>query len=431
MGRLIYALLSLLLGIGLLLVGIGLLFPAIGLRAAVAEFPVWATGLVMSAYFAGFTLGTFWCPVLIRRIGHIRAFAAMASVSSTMPLLHALYVDPLSWGLLRLITGVCVVGLYMVIESWINAISPNAQRGGIFATYMAVTHVAMAIGQVLILVGDRMGFVPFALASVLLSLALVPVTLTRVPEPKPVAAPRFTLVSLYRTSPLGTVASTASGLVNGAFFGMGAVFADRVGMSDPGIAAFMGATIIGGAALQWPIGHYSDNHDRRGVVFWVCVIAAALAAVGTLVAAWSELALVVLGFVYGGFVFTIYGLSVAHVNDQADPARLLETTGGLLLLYGIGAAIGPTAAGAIMDALGPGSLLIYFAILLAMTAAFAARRIHVAPARRPEEQSDYVSMTGSSQAVLQLDPRLPTDGEVAPAQSSARAQEEPPPAPGA
>src|SRR5690606_36038621 len=111
--------------------------------------------------------------------------------------------------------------------------------------------------------------------------------------------------------------------------------------------------------------------------------------------------------------------------------RLLETTGGLLLLYGIGAAIGPTAAGAIMDALGPGSLLIYFAILLAMTAAFAARRIHVAPARRPEEQSDYVSMTGSSQAVLQLDPRLPTDGEVAPAQSSARAQEEPPPAPGA
>ena len=406
MGALIYPLVSLFAGIALLLVGIGLLFPVLGLRAAMAEFPVWVTGLVMSAYFAGFMLGTFLCPALIRRVGYIRAFAAMASVASTMPLLHALLVDPWAWGLMRLVTGMCIVGLYMVIESWLNSLAPNEDRGKIFAAYMAVTHVGMALGQALILVGDRLGFVPFALASVLLSLALVPVTLTQVREPKPVDAPRLGLRNLYHTSPLGVVGATVAGLVNGALFGMGAVFAGRVGMSDAGIAAFMGATIIGGAVLQWPIGHYSDNRDRRGVIYGVCAIAGMLAAAGFFAARWSEPVLIALGFVYGGFVFTIYGLAVAHVNDRLESSRLLEASGGLLLLYGIGAAIGPTAAGIIMDLLGPGSLMTYFAVLLIGLAVFAAHRMRVAPPLPAEAQSNYVSVAGGSQAVLKLDPRV-------------------------
>ncbi|MGH8666084.1 MAG: MFS transporter, partial [Burkholderiales bacterium] len=230
-----------------------------------------------------------------------------------------------------------------------------------------------------------------------------------------VAAPRLGLRNLYETSPLGVVGATVSGLVNGAFFGMGAVFADRVGMSDQGIAAFMGATIIGGAALQWPIGHYSDNRDRRRVLLQVCVIAGSLAAAGVVVSYWSEAALIALGFVYGGFVFTLYGLSVAHVNDRIDSARLLEVTGGLLLLYGIGAAIGPTAAGVIMDTLGPGSLMTYFAVLLIATAVFAAHRMRLTSPLPAEAQSNYVSVTGGSQAVLQLDPRVEPGAGDAPA----------------
>ncbi|HYC46532.1 MAG TPA: MFS transporter [Burkholderiales bacterium] len=402
-------LVSLLAGIGLLLVGIGLLFPVLGLRAAMAQFPVWVTGIVMSAYFAGFVLGTYVCPALVRRVGYIRAFATMASVASTMPILHALAVNPWAWGLFRLVTGFCIVGVYLVVESWLNALAPNAQRGRIFATYMAVTLVAMALGQFLILVGDRVGFVPFALASVLLSFAVVPVTLTRVREPAAVQAPHVGLKNLYETSPLGVVGATASGLLNGAFFGMGAVFAQRVGLSDAGIAAFMGATIIGGAALQWPIGHLSDRRDRRLVMFWVCTAAAALAAGAMLVAHRSEIALIAIGFFYGGFVFTIYGLAVAHVNDLIDPSRLLETTGGLLLMYGLGAALGPTIAGIVMGALGPGSFLVYSALLLCTTALFAAHRLRSAP-RALEERSAFVPMAGSSQAVLQLDPRAEPPG---------------------
>jgi MFS family permease len=409
LGALIYPVLSLLLGIGLLLVGMGLLFPAIGLRAAMAEFPVWVTGLVMSAYFAGFMLGTFACPAIIRKVGHIRAFAGMASIASTMPLLHALAVEPWVWAGLRLVTGVCIVGLYIVIESWLNAVAPNQQRGRIFAIYMAVTHVGMAIGSVLILAGDSSGFVPFALASVLLSLALVPITLTRLSEPKAVPMPRLGLRDLIATSPLGVAGATVSGLLNGAFFGMGAVFAQRIGMSDAGIAAFMGATILGGAMLQWPIGHFSDRRDRRSVMFWVCVIAAGIAVVGMAVAHVFDAMLIALGFVYGGFVFTLYGLSVAHVNDLIDPSRLLEATGGLLLLYGVGAAIGPSAAGLVMDTLGAGSLMAYFAALLALLAAFCAYRMRAVPGAPVSGQPGYVSMTGSAQAVLQLDPRLAPD----------------------
>src|SRR5690606_9802009 len=151
--------------------------------AGLADFSSVVTGLVMSAYFAGYILGTFICPLIIRRVGHVRAFAAMASVASTMPILHALWVDPWFWGILRLVTGVCLVVLYIVIESWLNTLAPSAQRGKVFASYLTVTFVALALGQWLILVGDKLGFVPFVITSILFSFALLPITLTPVREP--------------------------------------------------------------------------------------------------------------------------------------------------------------------------------------------------------------------------------------------------------
>lgn len=387
------------------MVGIGLLFTALGLRAGLMDFPVTVTGLVMSAYFAGFILGTYVCPAIIRRAGHIRAFAAMASVASTMPILHALVLSPWAWGALRLITGVCIVGLYMVIESWLNALAPNSKRGTIFAAYMATTLGALAFGQFLILVGDVLGFTPFALVSILLSLALVPVALTRVPEPPPVAAPRPALRRLFAIAPVGFVGALASGLLNGAFFGMGAVFAQRVGMSEAGVATFMSATIVGGAMLQWPVGQLSDRRDRRLVLAAVCACAALLAALAFVAEGYSAPLLATVAFFYGGLAFTVYGISVAHVNDLLEPARILEATGSLLLLHGIGAVIGPAAAGFLMQQLGPGSLLVYFALVLAMLAGYALYRYKLVARPTPGEAHGYVPMAGSSQALLQMDPR--------------------------
>ena len=413
-GPLLWSLSTLFLGVGLLLVGVGLLFSVLGLRAGVAQFSSITLGLVTSAYYAGFVAGTFACPILIRKVGHIRAFAAMASLASTMPILHALWIDPWFWGVLRFITGVCMVGLYIVIESWLNALAPNALRGRLFAVYMAVNFVALALGQWLILVGDRLGFVSFAMVSVMFSFALLPITMTKVDEPAPVQAPKFSLRSLYDASPLGMAAAVASGLITGAFYGMGTVFGKAAGFSDAGVASFMAAAILGGAIFQWPVGIFSDRHDRRVVLLWVCVLGAGVTALGFVLAHYAVDALLPLALVFGGLIFSMYGLGVAHVNDVIDSSRLVEFTGGLLLLHGVGAAIGPVLAGTVMDVAGPSSLMLFYAAVMGAMALYTVKRLRYFPPVPAEQKADFVAMGGGSQAVLQMDPRtLPEEGSSA------------------
>ena len=404
-GPLLWRLSALLLGVGLLVVGVGLLFSVLGLRAGLADFSSIALGLVTSAYFVGFVVGTFACPVVIRKVGHIRAFAAMASLASTMPILHAFWIEPWFWGVLRLITGICMVGLYIVVESWLNALAPNALRGRLFAVYMAINFVALALGQWLILVGDRLGFVPFALVSVMFSFALLPITMTRIDEPEAVEAPQFSLRSLYDASPMGMAAAVASGLMTGAFYGMSAVFGKSAGFSDADIATFMAVTILGGALFQWPVGNFSDTRDRRVVLMWVCIFGAIATTAGYVLAGYSVVALIPVALVCGGMLFSIYGLCVAHVNDVIDSSRLVEFTGGLLLLHGVGAAIGPILAGALMDVAGPSSLMLFYAAVMASLAVYVAKRLKVALPVPTEHKADFVVMGGGSQAVLQMDPR--------------------------
>ena len=407
--KLLIPLASLLSGLALLVVGTGLMFAAIGAQAGSNKFSGLVTGLVMSAYFAGFVYGTYACPKMIRSFGHIRAFAALASIASALPMFHALWTNARAWGVLRFITGVCLVGLYIVVESWLNVVATTAQRGKVFAAYMAVSGISMALGQWLILVGDRFGFVPFAMASILFSFALIPITLTPVAEPEAMEAPRFVLKELFYISPIGVIGTIGSGLLGGAFYSLGHVFGHGVGFSERGIATFMAATILGGAAFQWPVGHLSDKHDRRSVLFWVCALCAGVAALGFYLAREYEGSLIFLGIVYGGLSFTVYGLSVAHVNDLIDSEKVLEVSSGLLLLYGIGSTVGPTLAGGVMDVLGPESLMLYFAIVLGLLAVsvwvFApAKYIHPS---KTSHKTDYVVMGSGSQAVLQMDPRRP------------------------
>jgi len=419
--QLLLPLASLLSGVSMLVVGTGLLFSAIGAQAGSANFSSLVTGLVMAAYFAGFVYGTYSCPVIIRRVGHIRAFAAMASIASALPLLHALWVNPWFWAGLRFTNGVCIVGLYMVVESWLNVVAESHQRGKVFAAYMAVSGVSLAIGNWLILVGDRFGFVPFALVSILFSFALLPLTLTPVEEPQPSDAPTLGLLKLFAISPIGVITAIGSGLLSGAFFSLGHSFGQGVGFSEGGIATFMAATILGGAVFQWPVGHLSDRRDRRWVLFWVCVTCAIVAGAGFYLAREYEGALIALGVVYGGLAFTIYGLSVAHVNDLIDPSQVLEVTGGLLLLYGIGATIGPILGGAMMDWLGPESLMLYFCVVLVGLALAIWRFVGraVKGLGTPTQKSDYVMMGSGSQAVLQMDPRRSREAPTAAALHSA------------
>lgn len=415
LGKLLLPLASLLSGVSMLVVGTGLLFAAIGAQSGAARFSALVTGLIMSGYFAGFIFGTYACPIIIRRVGHIRAFAAMASIASTLPILHALWLNAWFWGSLRFVTGVCLVGLYIVVESWLNVVAKSHQRGKVFAAYMAVSGVSMALGQWLILVGNRFGFVPFAMVSILFSFALLPITLTPVDEPQPTEAPKLGLIELFAISPIGVIGAAGSGLLSGAFYSLGHTFGQGVGFSEAGIATFMAATILGGAVFQWPVGHLSDRHDRRWVLFWVCVCCAAVAGTGFYLAREYENSLIFLGIVYGGLAFTVYGLSVAHVNDLIDPSRVLEVTGGLLLLHGVGATVGPTLGGGLMDLLGAESLMLYFASVLLLLALAVWRYARTRPLNVgvPGHKADYVLMGSGSQAVLLMDPRRGEAGAAA------------------
>jgi len=404
--------LSLLAGIAILLTGIGLLGTLLGVRAGLELFPDNVIGAIMAAYFLGFIVGTFICPWLIRRVGHIRAFAAMAAVASATALIHAIMVDPWSWAFCRLLTGICLVGIYMVIESWLNTLAPNHQRGRIFGLYMTVTLLAMAAGQFLFAIGNPQSFVPFALVSMLFSIALVPVVTTRVQQPESVQAPSVGLFNLYRTSPLGAMGSIMAGLVNGAFWGMGAVLALHIGLSGLGVALFMSAIILGGALLQWPIGRLSDRLDRRAVLATTSFLGALVGLSLFFLLESGPLPLGMLLFLYGGTLFSLYSLSVAHANDLVGPGGVLETSRGLLLLYGIGAATGPVLAGVVMQAFGPATLVLFTAAGNGVLGLLAVRSILVRVPVPAAEKAAFVPMIRTSQTVLEMHPASDVQAEL-------------------
>ena len=403
---------NLLMGISILLIGSGFLGTLLGVRAGLEGFSGTVIGIVMSSYFVGFVLGAFICPNIIRRVGHIRAFAIMAAAACASSLGHGLIIDPVAWVVLRIITGISVLGLYLVTESWLNDQAPSHSRGRLFATYMSVTLVALAVSQFLLLVYGADGEAPFILAGIFLSLALIPVAMTRRPEPTPVPVPTVGVAHLFQVSPSGVVGATASGLVNGAFWGVGAVFAHDVGLSSLNISLFMSATILGGALLQFPIGHLSDFRDRRLVVMVVCGLSAVAALAVFLAAHAAPWLLILCGAVYGGFSFSVYALSVAHTNDHLNAGEALEATQGLLLMNGIGASVGPVTVGLLMESFGAEALPLFFAVVLGGLGFYTLHRSRVAPAVPAEEQVEFVPMARTSPVALEMDPRAETEPEL-------------------
>ncbi len=413
---------TLLIGVAIILSGIGLLGTLLGVRGQLEGFSPTVLGLVMSGYFGGFVIGTLWIPRLIRQVGHIRVFATLASLASIATLLHGLYVTPMLWFVLRLASGVCVVGLYIAIESWLNERASNEERGSVFSAYMTTTLIGLGVGQVLLMAGQADNLELFALASVLLSLGLVPVAMTEVKEPAIVEAGRLGLRKLYSISPLGVVACIFAGLGSGAFWGLGPVFASAIGLDKGGIAMFMSLTILGGIVMLWPVGRFSDSHERRKVLAWAC----ALASVGALAAAvavghgfvWVMLG----GFAYGSFAFSMYSLAAAHTIDHLDRSHVLEVTSTLQLLWAVGAIIGPILAGILMQRLGPETLMMFVAASALIPAVFARYRMAVSESVPLEDQGDYVPQFATSPAALEMHPDEIAD-EIVDSDSPAKAEE--------
>jgi MFS family permease len=374
------------LGMGVLMLGAGLQSTLLGLRATLEGFPAPVIGIVMSCYYIGYVLGTMIAPYLLRQVGHIRVFAALAAVASVAILMQGGFVNPPAWGALRLISGMCFAGIYVVAESWINDRASRANRGRLFAVYMLVLYGGLGAAQFLLIVSNPLTPIPFMLVSVLISLAMVPIVLSAQAVPERALPRKVRLPELYRNSPLGVVGVTMSGMISAIIFSMGPVYARLRGLETSGVATFMAVSILAAVVTQYPVGRLSDRMDRRTVIAMVCTLAALVA--GSIVAfpQMPRPLFLALAALFSGLVLTLYSLSVSHVNDKLEPAQMVAASSALLLINGVAAALGPILLGSLIAAFGPPA---YFATLATLTAALAiydlwrkSRRTPVPPSQK-------------------------------------------------
>lgn len=406
-----------------LVAGNGLQTTLIAIRGNLEGFPLWLIGGFVSAYFVGFIAGSRLTPVFVKRVGHIRTFTALASVASATALAHSLLVDSVFWLALRVITGFCLVGLQMIIESWINERATNQNRGQVLGVYRIIDLAANTVGQVMITLADPAGYVLFALISILISIALVPVALTTTAAPQPIATAQLNVPKLLRVSPLGAVGALSVGTANGAFWALGAVYVQRIGYDLTAVATFMSTVIIAGALAQWPMGLMSDRMDRRRVIILAAAGAACSAALIAILGSQSYLSLLIFGGAFGLFAMPIFGLSAAHANDFADADSFVEVAGGLFLLYGVGSIVGPLTVTVIMSLTTAAMFFVFIGCVYAALAGFGVFRMAQRAPVPAQDRPDYVPVPRTTPAVFELDPRAVGDDE-----QGAAAPENTPPA---
>ena len=392
-------------GFAILIVGNGLQSTLLAVRAGIEGASDGTVGLMMSAYFAGYAAGAWLGPPLVAAAGPIRTFAGLTSVVSAIALTHLLWVDLAAWTAMRLLHGACFAVLVLVVEAWINAATPSRSRGRVLSLYGLVFLAGGAASQPLLNLAPPEGFALFCLVSILASLALVPITLTTVVEPRGLAPRRMGPRALWAASPLGAAGVAASGLAVAAFWGLGPAYAQGLRLSDARLSAFMTAALGGAILTQWPLGWLSDRVDRRLVVAAAALgAAAATAALG--LGAWPYPVLLALAAVFGALTLPLYSLCVAHVNDRAPADAVVAVAGGLVLLYGAAAAIGPLAVGLAMEALGPEGLFLALAGVLGALALFGLGRLarRDAVAAEPDKAA-YAEAPRTTHVVGDIDPR--------------------------
>ena len=370
----------LLLGMGVLMLGAGLQGTLLGLRATLEGFPALLTGAIMSCYYVGYVLGTFVALPLVRQIGHIRVFAALAAVASMAILVQGSFVNPLVWAAMRLVSGLCFAGIYVVAESWLNDRASRANRGRLLAVYMLVLYLGLGAAQFLLIVSNPLTPGPFMLVSVLISLAMVPIMVSAQQLPERSVPRKVGLPDLYRNSPLGVVGVTVSGLISATIFSMGPVFARLSGLATTRVATFMAVSILAAAVSQYPVGRLSDRMDRRTVIAAVCTLATLVAGAIVAFPAMPHAAFLTLAALFSGLVLTLYSLSISHVNDKLEPAQMVAASSALLLLNGTAASIGPVLTGGLMATFGPRA---YFATLATLTGVLAVYDLWRKSRRKP------------------------------------------------
>ncbi len=356
---------ALLLGMLFLQLGNGLQGTLLGVRGELEDFSTFEMSIVMSAYFVGFLGASKLVPDLIRRVGHVRVFAALASFISAILILYPLLVNPWVWTGGRVIIGFCFCGVYITAESWLNNAATNENRGQLLSSYMVVQMAGIVAAQLLLLTGDPSGFELFVLISVLVSISFAPILLSITPTPAFETTKPMSIKELFSTSPLGCVGMFFLGGIFSAQFGMAPVFGTSAELSLPQISIFVAAFYIGAMVFQFPVGWLSDRMDRRILI----VATSAIGFIAAVSAIFGENIFIILlgsAFFIGGMSNPLYSLLIAYTNDFLEPDDMASASGGLLFLNGLGAISGPLFTGYLMTEIGPTGFFVILAALLGL-----------------------------------------------------------------
>ncbi len=391
---------ALLFGMFLLMLGNGVQGTLLGIRGSLEGFSAGSMSLIMSAYFIGFLFGSRLAPTMIRNVGHVRVFAALASFVSAALILYAALPNEYVWFLLRVLVGFCFSGIYVVAESWLNDSSTNETRGQALSAYLIVQMMGIVAAQWLLNFADVGGFILFIIISVAVSLSFAPILLSVSPAPMFQTTKPMSLRQLYVTSPLGVVGTFLLGGIFAALFGMTSVYGTEKGMSVGEISVFVGIIYVGGMLLQYPIGWVSDRMDRRLLIIAITFVGG-LACILAFTSASNLTVLLVCSFIIGGVANPLYSLLLAYTNDFLDHDDMAAASGGLIFINGIGAIAGPLVVGWMMGMFGPDSFFLYIAVLLFLTSAYAFYRTFQRQAPSVEDTASYqpVFATASPVAV--------------------------------
>ena len=385
-------------GVGMIMLANGLQGSLIGVRASLEGYTAFAAGFIMTGYYAGFLSGALIIPQRIKNVGHVRTFAALASIASISILLHSLHVSFFGWFLMRFITGMCFVGMYTVAESWINDLSENNNRGQALSVYMMVSMAGSAFGQLFLNIASPETATLFMLVSILISVSLVPILVVVSKQPDFSISEFLTIKELYYASPLGVTAAVLTGLAHGTLWGIGSIYALKNGLTIEQVSIFMFTFIIGGAVNQYLIGYLSDRYDRRSVLVAVAFLASFFSVLAVVFGT-SFTSLLIITFIFGGLTVPLYALAIAHTNDFLSKKEMVAASAGLQLATGAGLTVGPLLGGLAIDLIGAAGFWIYLFVIHGSLGIFGLYRMSIRDAVPLEDQGSTVLLNSRSAIV--------------------------------
>ncbi|MCX5496991.1 MFS transporter [Kaistia dalseonensis] len=407
---------ALLMGSALLLVAGGIHGLLLPIRGSIEGFTTTELGLIGTGWAIGFVAGCLIVPTIVRRVGHVRAYGVMASIATVVILLNLLFISPWAWIVLRGFSGFCFAGAAMIVESWLNERATKENRGTIFSVYQMVNFAASTAGQLVLATRPTDGYFFFVLGAVFYSLAILPSALSTAQTPRPLKTTKLDLKGLFANSPVAAVGCFIIGMVNGAFGTLGAVYSQKIGLPTETIALVMSGAVLGGALTQVPLGRLSDKIDRRYVLIGVATAAIVMTLTISILNPTDPWVVIGLVTLFGGMVYPMYGLTVAHANDFAAPDDFVKIASGLLLMSGIGTMIGPIIGALAMEHLGPQGLFTFCGAMHALLIVYIGYRLMRRPAVRDVPRDVFQSvpmLKNATPETAALDPRATEGGKQA------------------